>query len=47
MFQYNPSLKPSDLSSKLDRMWAASADKIRSIEESWRPEGGALEGTPP
>jgi hypothetical protein len=41
MFQFNPSLKPSDLTSKLDRMWEASADKIRSIEASWRPSDGA------
>lgn len=41
MFQINPSLKPQDLSSKLDRMWALSGEKIKSIEKGWEPAKGA------
>jgi unsaturated chondroitin disaccharide hydrolase len=32
---------PHDLLPKIDRLFALSAAKIRSIEESWRPEDGA------
>ena len=32
---------PRELMPKLDRLFALSAAKIRSIEESWRPEDGA------
>ena len=32
---------PRDLLSKIDHLFALSAGKIRSIEESWRPDAGA------
>ena len=34
-------LRPQDLSAKLDRVWAASAEKIRSLEKTWDPGQGA------
>ena len=41
MFQIDASLKPADLSRKLDRMWELSAGKIRSLEKSWEASKGA------
>jgi unsaturated chondroitin disaccharide hydrolase len=32
---------PRDLAAKIARLFALSAEKIRSIEDSWRPEDGA------
>ena len=32
---------PRDLLPKIDRFFALSAQKIRAIEETWRPEDGA------
>jgi unsaturated chondroitin disaccharide hydrolase len=32
---------PRDLLPKIDRLFALSSHKIRSIEETWRPEQGA------
>src|SRR6266542_993568 len=32
---------PKDLLPKIDRLFALSAAKIRSIEETWRPDQGA------
>ena len=34
-------LKPKDLAAKLDRVWAASAAKLDSIEKTWSPSKGA------
>jgi hypothetical protein len=41
MIEIRTSLKPSDLASKLERMWAASAAKIRSIDKTWNPADGS------
>jgi hypothetical protein len=38
MIDIRTSLKPQDLSSKLDRMWALSGEKIKSIDKGWSPE---------
>lgn len=37
MIQINPTLTPAALLPKIDRLWAASAPKIRSIEASYVP----------
>ncbi len=42
MIEIKTSLKPSDLAPKLERMWAASAAKIKSIEKGW----DAAQGSP-
>ena len=34
-------LTPAGLLPKIDRMWAASADKIRAIAKGWDPAQGA------
>ncbi|HKP97206.1 MAG TPA: glycosyl hydrolase [Fibrobacteria bacterium] len=41
MIEIKNSLKPQDLSAKLDRLWAASAEKIESIEKTWDPAQGS------
>lgn len=41
MIEIKTSLKPADLSPKLDRMWAASAAKIKSIEKGWDAANGS------
>jgi hypothetical protein len=41
MIEIKTSLKPSDLSPKLDKMWAASAAKIKSIEKGWDAANGS------
>ncbi|MFN0165086.1 MAG: glycosyl hydrolase [Bryobacteraceae bacterium] len=40
MLDIDPSLAPADLLTKIRRMWDLSAAKLRSIESSYRPEGG-------
>lgn len=42
MIDIKYSLKPRDLSAKLDRLWALSGEKIRSIEKNW----DAAQGSP-
>src|ERR671931_1338142 len=41
MIQIDRRRAPRDLLPKIDRLFALSAAKIRSIEEGWRPEQGA------
>lgn len=41
MIQLNLSLKPSDLSTKLQRFWALSAQKIHLIEQQYDPANGS------
>jgi unsaturated chondroitin disaccharide hydrolase len=41
MMDIKTSLKPSDLAPKLERMWALSAAKIKSIEKNWDPAAGS------
>jgi unsaturated chondroitin disaccharide hydrolase len=41
MMDIRSGLRPQDLSPKLDRLWAASAEKIRSISKSWETAQGA------
>jgi hypothetical protein len=41
MIATKASLKPKDLAAKLDRVWAASAAKLDSIEKTWSPSKGA------
>ncbi len=41
MIRFDRRRSPRDLRSKIDRLFALSAEKIRSIEESWRPDAGA------
>jgi unsaturated chondroitin disaccharide hydrolase len=42
MIEIKNSLKPQDLSSKLERLWSLSGEKIKSIEKSW----DAAQGSP-
>ncbi|MEZ0542145.1 glycosyl hydrolase [Fibrella arboris] len=41
MIHVNPSIKPADLSSKLQRFWALSAQKINLIEQQYDPAKGS------
>src|SRR3954471_13571839 len=41
MIQIRASLRPQDLSAKLDRLWALSGEKIQAIEKSWNPAQGS------
>ncbi len=41
MISVDTQLKPADLRAGLDTLWQASADKIRSLESTWKPETGA------
>src|SRR3954468_24135471 len=41
MIDIRTGLRPQDLSAKIDRLWALSAEKIRSIEKSWEVSQGA------
>src|SRR6266540_4623395 len=41
MMQMDRHRSPRDLLPKVDRLFALSAAKIRSIEETWRPDQGA------
>jgi len=41
MIQIDRRRAPRDLLPKIDRLFALSAGKIRSVEDSWRPEDGA------
>jgi unsaturated chondroitin disaccharide hydrolase len=41
MIDIRTGLRPQDLSAKLDRLWATSAEKLNSIEKSWEPSQGA------
>src|SRR6266481_8023481 len=41
MIQIDKRREPRDLVPKIARVFALSAQKIRSIEETWRPEDGA------
>ncbi len=41
MIEIKNSLKPQDLAPKLDRLWTASAEKIKSIEKNWDPANGS------
>ena len=41
MIQIDRRRSPRDLLPKLDRLFALSAEKIQSIEDSWRPQDGA------
>jgi unsaturated chondroitin disaccharide hydrolase len=41
MIEIKNSLKPQDLSPKLDRLWALSGEKIKSIEKNWNPADGS------
>jgi len=41
MIASNTDLQPADLAAKIDRMWALSAEKIRSIEATCPPGGPA------
>lgn len=41
MIQINPTLTPSDLSAKLQRFWALSAQKIRLIEQNYDVSKGS------
>ncbi|NWF83351.1 MAG: glycoside hydrolase family 88 protein [Bryobacteraceae bacterium] len=41
MLKIDPSLTPASLLPRIRRMWELSAAKIRSIEDSYKPEGGA------
>lgn len=40
MLKINPALNTRDLVPKVERLFELSAQKIRSIEESWRPRNG-------
>jgi unsaturated chondroitin disaccharide hydrolase len=42
MIEIKNSLKPQDLSAKLERLWALSGEKIKSIEKRW----DAAQGSP-
>ena len=46
MMDIRTSLKASDLAPRLDRMWALSAAKIKSIEKSWDPAAGSSPSPP-
>jgi len=41
MIHIQTSLTPAALLPRIEKLWTASAAKIRSLEESWRPEAGA------
>jgi hypothetical protein len=41
MIRIDRQREPRDLLPKIDRLFALSADKIRAIEASWRPDDGA------
>jgi unsaturated chondroitin disaccharide hydrolase len=41
MIQIDRTRTPQDLLEKIDRLFALSADKIRSLERSWTPSSGA------
>jgi hypothetical protein len=41
MIALKAGLQPKDLAGKLERLWAASAKKIDSIEKTWSPAKGA------
>ena len=41
MIQIDRHRSPADLIAKIDHLFALSALKIASIEETWRPEAGA------
>ena len=41
MIRIDRTRTPQDLVPRIDRLFALSADKIRSIERTWRPESGA------
>jgi hypothetical protein len=41
MIEIKNSLKAQDLSAKLDRLWALSGEKIKSIEKGWDPANGS------
>ena len=41
MFQVNPSIRPSDLTSKLQRFWSLSAQKIHLINQQYNPANGS------
>ncbi|MDB5106012.1 MAG: hypothetical protein JWP91_3701 [Fibrobacteres bacterium] len=41
MIEIKNSLKAQDLSAKLDRLWAVSGEKIKSIEKGWDPAQGS------
>ena len=41
MIRIDRTRTPQDLTRRIDRLFELSADKIRSIEDTWRPEQGA------
>ena len=41
MIRIDRTRTPQDLVPRIDRLFALSADKIRGIERTWRPENGA------
>jgi unsaturated chondroitin disaccharide hydrolase len=41
MIEIQTALKPQDLSGKIDRLWAASGEKIKSIEKNWDAANGS------
>jgi unsaturated chondroitin disaccharide hydrolase len=41
MINTNAALRPADLSTKLDRFWAVSAEKIRLIDQQYDPSKGS------
>lgn len=41
MIEINPKLRPQDLSSKIDRLWALSAEKLHALEKTWNTAQGA------
>jgi len=42
MLQIDRDIRPADLLPGIERMWELSAGKVLDIEESWRPDDGAL-----
>ncbi|MFN0101150.1 MAG: glycosyl hydrolase [Bryobacteraceae bacterium] len=41
MIQIQTGLTPAALLPRIEKLWSASAAKIRSLDETWRPEAGA------
>src|SRR6187402_560418 len=41
MIHIQSSLTPAALLPRIEKLWSASATKIRSLESSWHPEAGA------
>ena len=41
MFQINPSIRPSDLTPKLQRFWSLSGQKIQLIDQQYDPANGS------